>query len=78
MFDDKKYYIQPNIGNKALLTFQVPNQSEGTKRSFILHSKGHYEILKEIGGKPDIAFLKGFLKPGAFSQFSKTRFLGVL
>ena len=75
MFDDKKYYIQPNIGNEALLTFQVPNQSEGTKRSFILHSKGHYEILKEIGGKPDIAYLKGFRKPGAFSQFSKTRFL---
>ena len=75
MFDDKKYYIQPNIGDKALLTFQVPNQSEGTKRSFILHSKGHYEILKEIGGKPDVAYLKGFRKPGAFSQFSKTRFL---
>ena len=75
MFDDKKYYIQPQIGNEALLTFQVPNQSESTKRSFILHSKGHYEILKEIGGKPDIAFLKGFRKPGAFSQFSKTRFL---
>ena len=75
MFDDKKYYIQPHIGNEALLTFQVPNQSEGTKRSFILHSKGHYEILKEIGGKPDIAHLKGFRKPGAFSQFSKDRFM---
>ena len=75
MYDDEKYYIQPHIGDKALLTFQVPNKSEGTKRSFILHSKGHYEILKEIDGKPDIAYLKGFREPGAFSQFSKNRFI---
>ena len=75
MYDDEKYYIQPHVGDEALITFQVPNKSEGTKRSFILHSKGHYEILKEIGGKPDVAYLKGFRKPGAFSQFSKTRFL---
>ena len=75
IYDDEKYYIQPHIGDEALLTFQVPNQSEGTKRSFILHSKGHYEILKEIEGKPDIAYLKRFRKPGAFPQFSKNRFM---
>ncbi len=74
-FDDEKYYIQPNIGDEALLTFQAPNQTEGTKRSVVLHSKGHYEILKEVDGKPDIAYLKEFRKPGAFSQFSKDRFM---
>ena len=75
MYDDEKYYIQPHVGDEALLTFQVPNKSESTKRSFILHSKGHYEILKEIDGKPDIAYLKGFRESGAFSQFSKNRFM---
>ena len=75
MYDDEKYYIQPHVGDRAVLTFQVPNKSEGTKRSFILHSKGYYEILKEIDGKPDIAYLKGFRESGAFSQFSKNRFM---
>ena len=74
-YDDEKYYVQPHVGDEALLTFQVPNQVEGTKRSFILHSKGYYEILREIEGKPDIVYLKGFRKPGAFPQFSKDRFM---
>jgi hypothetical protein len=74
-YDDDQYYHQPHIGDQALLTFDVPEQIEGTKRSVILHSKGHYEILKDAEGEPDLAYLNSFRKPGAFSKFSKERFM---
>jgi hypothetical protein len=74
-YDDDQYYHQPHIGDQALLTFDVPEQIEGTKRSVILHSKGHYEIIKNTEGEPDLAYLNSFRKPGAFSKFSKERFM---
>jgi len=74
-YDDDQYYHQPHIGDQALLTFDVPEQIEGTKRSVILHSKGHYEIIKNTEGEPDLAYLNSFRKPGAFSRFSKERFM---
>jgi hypothetical protein len=74
-YDDEKYYHQPHIGDQALLTFDVPEQIEGTKRSVVLHSKGYYEILKDAKGEPDLAYLNSFRKPGAFSKFSKERFM---
>jgi hypothetical protein len=74
-YDDEKYYHQPHIGDQALLTFEAPEQIEGTKRSVVLHSKGYYEILKDAEGKPDLAYLNSFRKPGAFSKFSKEKFM---
>ena len=74
-YDDDQYYHQPNIGDQALLTFDAPEQTEGTKRSVVLHSKGHYEILKDAEGEPDLAYLNSFRKPGAFSKFSKEKFM---
>ena len=74
-YDDDQYYHQPHIGDQALLTFDVPEQIEGTKRSVILHSKGHYEVIKNTEGEPDLAYLNSFRKPGAFSRFSKERFM---
>ena len=74
-YDDDQYYHQPHIGDQALLTFDVPEQIEGTKRSVILHSKGHYEIIKNTEGEPDLAYLNSFRKPGAFSKFSKEIFM---
>ena len=74
-YDDDQYYHQPHIGDQALLTFDVPEQIEGTKRSVILHSKGHYEIIKNTEGEPDLAYLNSFRKPGEFSKFSKERFM---
>ena len=74
-YDDDQYYHQPNIGDQAFLTFDVPEQIEGTKRSVILHSKGHYEILRDAEGTPDLVYLSSFKKPGTFSQFSRERFL---
>ena len=73
--DDEKYLIQPLPGNKTDLTFLSPELLPGMERSVFLHSKGHYEILRNTKGKPDIAYLKTFLEPGAFIKFSKQHFL---
>jgi hypothetical protein len=73
--DDDKYLIQPLPVNKTNLTFKSPESLPGMDRTVFLHSKGHYEILRDTKGKPDIAYLKTFLEPGAFTKFSKDHFL---
>jgi hypothetical protein len=73
--NDDEYLIQPLPVNKTDLSFIAPESVPGLERAFFLHSKGHYEILRDTKGKPDIAYLKTFLEPGAFIKFSKDHFL---
>jgi len=73
--DDDKYLLQPLPVNKTNLTFMSPPIINGMQRTVFLHSKGHYEILRDTKGKPDIAYLRTFLEPGAFTRFSKDHFL---
>jgi hypothetical protein len=73
--DDEKYLVQPLPVNRTDLTFPAPELQSGLARSVFLHSKGHYEILREAKGKPDIAYLKTFLEPGTFIKYSKDHFL---
>jgi hypothetical protein len=73
--DDDKYLIQPLPVNKTNLTFLSPATLTGMERTVFLHSKGHYEILRDTKGKPDVSYLKTFLEPGAFTKFSKDHFL---
>jgi hypothetical protein len=75
LYDDEKYLIQPLPVNKTDLSFTCPNALPGMERSVFLHSKGHYEILRDTKGKPDIAYLKTFMEPGSFIKFSKDHFL---
>jgi hypothetical protein len=67
--DDDLYYIQPEVGDEASLYFPLP-PIQGDERSVILHSKGHYHILREPTGKPQVKHLKAFREPGAFNRFS--------
>jgi hypothetical protein len=73
--DDDRYLIQPDITNITSVTFPAPSPVQGMNRSMILHSKGNYEILRDGKGKPDVAYLKGFIEPGSFTRFSKDHFL---
>jgi hypothetical protein len=73
--DDDLYLIQPEVTNETSISFPVPPPVPGKSRSVILHSKGNYEILRDTKGKPDIAYLKTFLEPGAFTRFSKEHFI---
>jgi hypothetical protein len=70
---DNEYYVQPDVGNEAELIFEVPQQKEPVRNVF-LHSRGHYRILREQSGIPDIKILKTFRRPGRVPEFSKETF----
>jgi hypothetical protein len=69
--DDSLYHVQSEIGDIATISFTVPNLNNELNNTVFLHSKGHYEVLKNPTGKPDIAYLKSFRKPGTFGDYSK-------
>ncbi len=66
--DDKLYYVQPEIGNEAELLF--PGVDLKGEHTFILHSKGYYDILQNPKGAPKIKALKDIRKTGNFNRFS--------
>ena len=68
--NDNLYYIQPEVGNEATLTFPVPEFLDES-RTVILHSKGFYKVIRENKGKPDRKTLKTFRQPGRLPQYSK-------
>ena len=72
--DDALYYTQPNVGDEATVKYPIPPQAKGTKRSLLLHAKGHYQILREpVPGKPSLLYLRQFLKPDALPAYSRER-----
>ena len=75
--DDDRYYIQSEIGEHAFITFPAPEAVEGVARTTILHSKGHYEVLRNPQGKPDLKRLYSLKEPGRFIEFSRELFLNI-
>ncbi len=69
LLNDEHYYIQPEIGNEAMLNFSVPAMS-GEERTIILHSKGYYQILQDPKGIARIRDLKEIRKSGNFNSYS--------
>ena len=69
LLNDEQYYIQPEIGNEAMLSFPVPEMS-GEERTLILHSKGYYQILQDPKGMARIRDLKEIRKSGNFNSYS--------
>jgi hypothetical protein len=67
--DDSAYYVQPNVGDDAILTFSAP-KAASSLRSVFLHSKGYYEILRNPSGIADKQYLEEFRNPGRFNKFS--------
>jgi hypothetical protein len=61
---------QPSPGNVTTVTFDYQQPPAGEIQTYILHTKGHYETLRNFSGKPDLVFLKQFKQPGALSKFS--------
>jgi hypothetical protein len=70
---DNNYYIQKQLGDEAVLTFDTPIKREGS-RSVFLHTRGYYKILSEQTGKPDKKKLRTFRRPNRVSSFSKETF----
>jgi hypothetical protein len=69
LHEDNLYLSQPEIGNSATISFVGEKLQEGKMHSYILHTKGYYEHLREFNNKPNFAFLKQFKKPNAFPLF---------
>lgn len=54
---DNNYFVMPNIGDRAELTFDAPPLREGMARSAILKASGYYEIHLQPQGKPQVELL---------------------
>ncbi len=68
--EDAVYLAQPDIGNTATITYKPGLlKDEGKTRTYILHTKGYYEHVRNFSNKPDVAFLNQFKKPGAFPLY---------
>jgi len=67
---DKKYLVQPNIGNEVTLSFPVVKASPSLKQSFFFKTNGYYEYIRNYKGSPNIAKLKTFREKGALNAFS--------
>ena len=72
---DKKFLIQPAVGDYAIVKYKVVSPEAGMEQTFFLHSSGYYDHPRYPSGSPKVAFLKSFEKPGAMSAFSKQKFL---
>jgi len=73
---DDDYFIMPAIGDQAILKFAVPQKvMNDQNRSIFLHSRGHYEVIRNPEGRADVSYLRSFRDPGKFSQFSKEIYL---
>jgi hypothetical protein len=72
--DDALYLHQPNVGDAAALTYHLSRLAKGQARSVILHSKGHYDILRDPMGQPEAAFVASFRQPGRMTGFSRELF----
>ena len=67
--DDDSYYIQPETGCEAEICFLLPPLSNDA-RTFVLHTKGHYQIIRDPKGFPQRKQLQAFREPGHFNRFS--------
>ncbi len=68
--EDAVYLSQPDIGNVVTLTYNAEVLQDNSKtRTYLLHTKGYYEHIRDFKNSPDVNFLNQFKKPGAFPLF---------
>ncbi len=65
---------QPTSGQWVELRYAVPVAAAGTTRSFVLHSRGYYEHVRDYHGLPNLRTLRRLRAPGEFSRFSRERY----
>ena len=73
--DDDLYLDQPEIGDETTIIWKVPATVAGMSRTAVLHSRGHYEIIRNPSGRIDREQLLTFREPEAFIRFSNNRLL---
>jgi hypothetical protein len=67
---DGDHLVQPEPGNVTTITYNYHKPLDGQAQTYILHSKGWYETIRDFQGQPDVTFLQQFKKEGALARFS--------
>ncbi len=73
--DDQSYMPQLNRRDITTLQYPVVPHSAEQDQTVFLHTKGYYELIRDYQGKPNIAELKKFKKPGYFSEYSRHQYM---
>ncbi len=70
--EDNRMLEQPQVGNVATLTYKPSGANAANReQTCFLHVKGWYRHVRHFQHGPNVAFLKQFLKPGAFPAYGK-------
>ena len=73
--EDGQYLEQPVPGTVVSMEYKwKPAAGSTNAYSFILHTKGYYEHVRNFKGAVNKTFLKQFKKPGAFAAYSVQRY----
>lgn len=73
--EDATYLKQPVPGTVATIQYKwLPSNNKNETYTYILHTKGYYEHVRNFKGKPNTKFLAQFKKPGAFPLYSLQHF----
>ena len=67
---DGNYLEQPLPGTVTTISYHFNPIPAGKTQTYILHTKGYYEHVRDFQGGPNLAFLEQFKKPGGFPKFS--------
>ncbi|MCX6269785.1 MAG: hypothetical protein NTU44_00930 [Bacteroidetes bacterium] len=73
--NDTSYLKHYCSGEDVVVRFNAQPQTEATNQTVILHGRGYYTRLNEYQGRPWLMALKKFKKPGALSEYSKSKYL---
>ncbi len=73
-YDDSRYLKQFDVGDEAIITYDVPLFNPSLTQTVYMHSKGYYEHIRDYQGRADVETLETFRKPGKLSAFSRERY----
>ena len=74
---DNSFLVQPEVGNNTVITYKH-KPVEGMRQTYILHTRGYYEHIREFNHPPDMKFLSRFTQPNSFSLFSRESYYNKL
>lgn len=75
---DNNYFVQPNIGDEAVVHFKTSTSVPGLERTYFLKNRGYYNYIRNFEGEPDFKKLKLFREAGAFTDFSMYEYEALL
>lgn len=72
---DDRYLEQLKSGDEAMISFATDMYRDANEQfSYVLHSRGYYQHVRDYSGSPEITSLLRFKIPGRFSHFSKEKY----